>query len=94
MTITFYDRLKNNKNNLAKSLGFSLKTKISLSLLKKIINSKVGETIVNKSKKGNKNIKITIMLKNNARDSLKFYKILNKINKLYKNEKGKRKVKR
>lgn len=54
------------KGRFHKQLGVPLKQKIPKTLVKKIVSAKIGKTISNPTKTGNKNIKVTKLVKQRA----------------------------
>ena len=51
------------KGSLSNQLGIPEKDNISVALIDKIVSAKIGDIIVNPSKKGKKKIKVTRLLK-------------------------------
>ena len=92
MALTFFQSLKQKKISLSKTLGFPIKLKIPLSLLRKIVNNKVGVIIDNPVKRGRRKIKISVLLKSKARSTITYYKFLDRLkNKKIKVKKTKKK---
>jgi len=63
---------------LSKQLGIPEKDKIPVTLLKKIKNAEIGETITNPTKTGKKKIKVTRKLKKRATLALTLRKLRRK----------------
>ena len=66
MVIKWIQKIHLRRGALHKQLGISKDNKIPVSLLKKIISAKVGETIKNPSKVGRRRIKVTRVLERRA----------------------------
>jgi hypothetical protein len=66
---------KHKRGALHRQLGISERDKIPVTLLKRIKNAKIGDTIKNPTSKGKQSIKVTTLLKKRAVLALTLKKI-------------------